>query len=303
MLNEFLAVAKTVENGSGSFVQAAKSLNTYPSTLSKHIKLLEDELGAPLFDRTTRRVSLSDFGRFFLPHAQEMYDSYKSSQIAVEQYNFSPSLELRFGTVVPIAANNKYMRITRMCAEKYPDCRFRLVERHNRALKDMLRSGTLEFILAYQEDNDTTDFTLHPLESDNLVAIAAAEHPLCSKKHVSLEMLRNENIITNPLSSYMGNFVYSACQAAGYIPYVWYSDHTNSNLANVVDRGGGVGLMMESSARYLIGPNTRIIPLEPALTLQLCFLSLRERKLSPVAETFLAQLQEMDGSPSAQEGE
>lgn len=302
MLNEFLTVAKTVENGSGSFVQAAKVLNTYPSTLSKHIKLLEDELGAPLFDRTTRRVSLNDLGRIFLPYAQEMHDNYEKCQIAVDQYIFSKSPALRFGTVVPVTSDNTYMHALRVCVEKFPNCNLQLVELHNWALKDMLRNGKLEFILAYQEESDTSEFISHPIDCDNLVTLVAESHPLYSKDCISLNTLRKEKMITNPLNSYMGNLVYSMCEAAGFIPYVWYSDNSYSNLASVADRGNGVGLMMESSAHILAGPHTKVIPLEPTITLQLSVLSLRERKLSPISVTFLEELLQASNMPSAQKG-
>lgn len=298
VLNEFLTVAKTAKNGSGSFVQAAEMLNTYPSTLSKHIKLLEDELGAPLFDRTTRRVSLNDFGRIFLPYAQEMYNSYEECQTAVEQYIFSKSPALRYGTVVPVTADNKYMHAMRTCVKRFPNCNFQLVELHNWALKDMLRSGKLEFILAYQEESDNSEFTSHPISCDNLVTLVSEEHPLCSETHISLDMLQKEKIITNPLNSYMGNLVYSSCQTAGFIPYVWYSDNSNSNLANVADRSDGVGLLMESSAHVLAGPHTKVIPLKPTITLQLCVLSLRERKLSSVSTTFLEELLQTSNAPA-----
>lgn len=293
MLNEFLAVAKTAENGSGSFIQAAEALNIYPSTLSKHIKLLEDELGAPLFDRTTRRVSLNDFGRLFLPHARKMYDSYVECGAIVDQYTLPQPPTLRYGTVIPVAADNKYMRAMRVCEKEYPDCTFQLTEFGNWKLKKLLRDGELEFIIAYDEKNNDPEFTAHPIENDNLVAIAAKTHPLCAEKHISLDMLKEENIITSPRTSYVGNLVRNACQMAGFSPRIWYSDYSNSNLANVVDHGGGIGLMMESSARYLVGPHTKIIPLEPTMTLQLCSFSLREHKLSPIAATFLTELWRM----------
>lgn len=299
ILKEFLAVAKTVENGSGSFVQTAKALNTYPSTLSKHIKLLEDELGAPLFDRTTRRVFLNDFGRTFLPYAQEMYHSYEKSQTAVEQYLFSKSPALRFGTVVPVTSNYKYIHAMRTCVEKLPNCNFQLIELHNWALKDMLRSGKLEFIIAYQEENDDSEFVVQPIDYDNLVTLVAESHPLYSESCISLDMLREEKIITNPLNSFMGNLVYSTCRTAGFIPYVWYSDNSYSNLANVADRGDGVGIMMESSAHVLAGSRTKVIPLEPKITLQLCVLSLKERKFSPISAVFLEELLNSNYAPSA----
>ena len=60
-LKEFVVLAK-IEN----YMEAAENLFISQSTLSKHIKSLETELGINLFDRTTRQVKLNEAGRVFL---------------------------------------------------------------------------------------------------------------------------------------------------------------------------------------------------------------------------------------------
>ena len=55
---EFVVLAQT-----GNFMEAADILYSSQSTLSKHIKSMESELGVPLFDRTTRKVKISKYGQ------------------------------------------------------------------------------------------------------------------------------------------------------------------------------------------------------------------------------------------------
>ena len=73
-LREFVVLAQT-----GNFMEAADILYSTQSTLSKHIKSIELELGVPLFDRTTRKVRISKFGQLLLPYAKqiaELQDKY-----------------------------------------------------------------------------------------------------------------------------------------------------------------------------------------------------------------------------------
>ena len=63
-LKYFVEVAKL-----GSFSLASKSLFITQSTISQQIGKLEEELGVQLLTRDTRHVSLSDYGKQFLPHA------------------------------------------------------------------------------------------------------------------------------------------------------------------------------------------------------------------------------------------
>ena len=62
-LKEFVVLAETK-----NFGEASDRLYMNQSTLSKHIKSLENELGINLFLRTTRRVELTNYGQTFLPY-------------------------------------------------------------------------------------------------------------------------------------------------------------------------------------------------------------------------------------------
>lgn len=68
-VKEFIALTKT-EN----YLEAAENLFISQSSLSKHIKSLEAELGTTLFDRTTRQVKLNEVGKVFLKYTQQLID-------------------------------------------------------------------------------------------------------------------------------------------------------------------------------------------------------------------------------------
>lgn len=69
LLKTFLAVASDC-----SFKKAAEALHLAPSTVTAQIKALEDELGAPVFDRLGRRVLLTEQGERLLRHARRLVD-------------------------------------------------------------------------------------------------------------------------------------------------------------------------------------------------------------------------------------
>ena len=99
-LKEFVVLAQT-----GNFMEAAEMLYVSQSTLSKHIKSIEVELGVSLFDRTTRKVTISKYGQLLLPYAQqiaelqEMYISALRTSLENEQETLTLGRHPRAGAV------------------------------------------------------------------------------------------------------------------------------------------------------------------------------------------------------------
>ena len=89
-LTEFCAVAAHL-----NFARAAGSLNLHASVLSRRIKALEAALGAPLFHRHTRSVSLTEAGAALLPHAQDLLSRLGDAEAVVARFSSEPTGVLR----------------------------------------------------------------------------------------------------------------------------------------------------------------------------------------------------------------
>ncbi|MGH6951935.1 MAG: LysR family transcriptional regulator, partial [Vitreimonas sp.] len=98
-LRYFLAVAET-----GNFSKAAAKVNVTQPTLSVGIAKLEGEVGARLFERTTRRVSLTQAGSRFLAHARRITQEYEA---ALREVSETPQLKrVRAGVLSTIPARD-----------------------------------------------------------------------------------------------------------------------------------------------------------------------------------------------------
>ena len=90
-LKSFVAIAET-----GTFGQAAATVNRTQSALSLQIKKLEDQLGCELFDRSGRRVVLTPQGEIFLGYARRMIQLQWEAYSRIREPNVEG--EIRFGT-------------------------------------------------------------------------------------------------------------------------------------------------------------------------------------------------------------
>lgn len=75
----------------GSFSGAARHLGVTPSSVSRQISQLEDELGTRLFHRTTRRQNLSETGEVYLQHASRIVADIEEAKLALNRLTASPS--------------------------------------------------------------------------------------------------------------------------------------------------------------------------------------------------------------------
>lgn len=89
-LNLFAAVVEE-----GSFAKAATRLDLPNSTLSRRIAMLEQQLGERLLIRTTRKMSVTDFGQAVFRHAQQISAELSAVDALTEQRKITPSGLLR----------------------------------------------------------------------------------------------------------------------------------------------------------------------------------------------------------------
>src|SRR5438094_5455838 len=97
-LRYFTAVAER-----GSFSAAASALNVAQSALSRHVQLLEQEVGGPLLERGARGVTLSEAGRLLLDRARYILGEVETLRDAVTARNQEVTGTVRFGAPPSLA--------------------------------------------------------------------------------------------------------------------------------------------------------------------------------------------------------
>ncbi len=122
----------------GSFIEVAKSLGSSPSTISKAIARLEDELGVQLFIRTTRALNLTTAGQHYLSTVNKLLKELKQSETELKEDNQSISGTLRIN--VPVSYGRLYIRpLLSKFYQQYPDINVELI--YDDAYIDIIEKG------------------------------------------------------------------------------------------------------------------------------------------------------------------
>ncbi len=117
-LNAMKIFVRVVETG--SFSEAGRKLSVAPSSISRQINDLEDALGVVLFQRTTRKLSLTEAGELYYPHAVRIISDVEEAKLAISDLDGSPSGVLRLN--IPNVLSRRYIvPIIVKFQEQYPN--------------------------------------------------------------------------------------------------------------------------------------------------------------------------------------
>ncbi|NKQ51354.1 LysR family transcriptional regulator [Amycolatopsis sp. K13G38] len=244
-LRYFVAVADTCHFG-----RAAERLHMAQPALSQAIRQLEAELGAPLFTRTTRQVSLTPAGEFFLEEAQRVLGAVEGSVRGVRRIAGGRLGLVRVG-FTGTAAFSHLPEIARTVKRRLPGV---ALEVHADLLTpdqcDGLRAGSLDLgVLRPPVRGDGIE--LRALEAEPLILAVPADHRLAVEPVVSMADLRAEDFIVYATKdSVVNDAVMRSCQAAGFSPHREHEAAGTAVLLALV--AGGLGIaVIPASARAL----------------------------------------------------
>jgi DNA-binding transcriptional LysR family regulator len=180
----------------GGFTQASSALHLSQPAISRRIQVLERELGAPLFDRLTRGVALTDAGTVFLPHAEALLASMRDGVAAVAALHGTDRGTVTLALVGTLAST-ALARQLREFHDAHPAVDLRLRTALSAEVSALVRRGDAALGLRYDVDShpQLVSTTIH---HERLVAVCAPDHRLARVRRVSPQALAAERWITFP---------------------------------------------------------------------------------------------------------
>lgn len=168
---------------------AASELNITQPTLTKSIKLLEDQLGVKLFDRLPRGVALTSFGTTLLRHAEAIHVQMKDAGDEITALRNGTFGTVRIGAGPAWLRRHLPLAVAKVIA-KHPDIRIQIDGSFDETLLRSLRQGELDFVVAeIPSAEDRQDFDITPLTADRLGACCRSGHPLTAKRRLKMRDL------------------------------------------------------------------------------------------------------------------
>lgn len=249
-LRYFIAVAEELHFG-----RAAQALGISQPPLSQQIQALEQELGARLFERTNRRVALSEAGRLFLEEARQVLAQVDKAADVARRAQLGELGEMKIGFTSSAPFNSSIPKAIYSFRQRFPAVHLNLKEMSSRDVADALLDESIEVglmrPLALPESLVATELFREPL-----VAVLNADHPLVedSERGLELKALANEPFVFFPRSYGSGLHaqLLSLARQAGFTPHFAQEAAEVMTIIGLVSAGLGVSVLPASFQRMRI---------------------------------------------------
>lgn len=287
-LRYFLTIAQE-----GQITRAAKQLNMEQPPLSRQLKLMEEELGVLLFERSGKQLQLTHAGELLQNRAASLLNQFNETLTEVKEIHAGIRGMLSIGAVVScISLLPQRIQIFR---QQYPEVTFKIREGDHSLLADQLDKRNIELAvtrLPFESSFGPERYAVRPLPSDPFVAVLPSSwESVSSHSEISMRELAEYPFLSlkTDLTIGMHERVIQEFKRGELEPHVICECSSVAIIVALVAEGIGATILPESVMSSFAIPNIRTLSITSAdFQSDVGIVWLRDHVLSNRARHFLA---------------
>ncbi len=291
-LRTFCSIAKK-----GNFSAVAEDLFMSQSAVSQQIQALERRYGVTLFDRGSKRVTLTEPGRILYQKAQKMLELEDEINHELDDLRGLKGGELRVGASTTVGNYVMPFYLGKF-KQLYPDVKVSLIVENTRIIEEKLLAGEFSLgVVEHEVQNPSLESI--PVERDELVLFVGPDHRWAEGKAVTKDELMQEPFITREAGSGTREVIEQTLNKAGVTQLNVALELGNSSaIKTAVEAGLGVSILSRRAvhaqleSRLLKPVSVKGVALERDFYL----ICVADRYLSPDSLEFKALLENTESS-------
>lgn len=252
-LEYFVAVAEEA-----NFTRAAARVHVSQSGISAQIRQLENDLGAPLFDRSTRVAALTVAGEAALAHARAALAAARAVRDAVDDVNRLLRGRLEVGMVTACTVTPLFDALSSF-HRAHPGVDVSLKEDNSDRLVDNVRAGAVDLALVGVAGAAPAGLHSFTVVRERLVAAVPDNHPLAQLSSVTLADVCTHPLVTLPTGTGIRTVLDRGCADLNCRPSIALQASAPDAVADLATRGLGVAILSESMATSYPDLASRVI--------------------------------------------
>ena len=253
----FVAVGKELHFG-----RAAQRLEMMPASLSRFIRILEEDLGVRLLNRSTRNVSLTAEGAIFFDEASKLIDQFDALGQRFKVGLKDERRTLRIGAI-DSAARGLVPALLNLFIPLHPTSDIHIIEDKTINLIPKLKSGWLDMIFIRAPQAIDASLAIRFITRESCVLAVPSKHPLAGRSQVAVGDFQHEAMIipdrrTRPHSH---ELTMSLFKLAGLTPHIAQFAEEKQTILSLVSAGLGLAVV-PASYRTMNSDSVSYIALE-----------------------------------------
>lgn len=258
-----------------SFSKAAQKLYVSQPWLSAVVKKVEQEINAPIFDRSTNPISLTEIGEYYIKQIKKIIDIENETKEYIKKLQTTKTNIINIGSSMffCIYVFPKLLEEFRLM---YPEITLTLTEGDKNTLLYKLKNHKIDIILE-AEDHSENNIISTPWATEEIILAVPASYSInkklkdlsytfdefvnrenTKKKFVSLDHFKDENFLLLQKGNDLYNRSMKLCNDAGFTPKVSTYLTQMMTAYHLVCEGQGISFLRSSIADY-ITPNKDIL--------------------------------------------
>ena len=252
-LRYFYAVAKL-----GSFTSAANEIHVSQPSLSKMVKQLEEEIGAPLFKRGKKGVVLTPEGRLTFDKCQLIFGEIDALKIGLSQIQKEVTGDLAIGASDNLC-NYVLPKVFDELIRRFPKVRTKLLSGTSSEIQTELLSGKIEFGFFYTKVLRDREFEVKPIRFIEFAIVASRE--------MKIKDLQLAPYIGSRKTDYKGSYpALEMLESVGAVPKTIFETNNQETQKKMAILGSGYTVVpihmveseIASGALYRVATNKKI---------------------------------------------
>lgn len=240
-LRSFVDLATTL-----SFSKTAENLYITQSSVSKHIKSLEKEVGHRLFSRTNKQVKLSPYGQIMLPYAKQILFNYEQMRDQLVKFSDRKAKRLQLGTI-PTFANYDAFQNATYFMDQHPDFTLTFHEFETSQIYKLLDSKKLDAAFIRTLTKLPSVYEAIKVKEESFQLFVSSDDPLAQKDIVNVSDLKSRNFLSLTEKSMLQKPVVELCKQVGFEPHITFVSSRVSSILEMVKNKQGIAILMDSA--------------------------------------------------------
>jgi DNA-binding transcriptional LysR family regulator len=244
-----IAVSETLHFG-----RAAQAMDMLPASFGRHIRLLEEDLGCRLLQRTTRSVLLTPEGKRFVEGAREIVARADRLEATFRDSVAGQARVLRIGAIDSAAAGLMPQLLPRL-REAAPDLDVEMIEQKTIRLLPRILSGSLDLAIVRPPDTRDPRLVFHHLFRETAVVAVPQDHPLAGRERIGVHDMADAPLIVPDRRSrpHSHDLTMKLFLDAGLTARVAQIAEEKQTIVSLVGSGVGLAIVPRWASRLAVG--------------------------------------------------